>query len=207
MLIVDDDPTQRYLLETGISRHGYDVAMAKGGEDAIVFMKAKERNYIDLILLYLVIPDVDGFAVMRQVKSRLPNLPIILLTAQSGINVIVNAMQASAADFIPKPASPKRPLVSMENALKMNVISGHASRLTRRVDGRIRFDDLIGDSDAMTAALDLARRAAPSNIPILFEGESGVGKGMAARAVQGLEQAGRKTFCGGKLRRHSGETG
>jgi len=55
--------------------------------------------------------------------------------------------------------------------------------------------------------LDLARRAAPSNIPILFEGESGVGKGMAARAVQGLEQAGRKTFCGGKLRRHSGETG
>jgi DNA-binding NtrC family response regulator len=207
VLIVDDDPTQRYLLETGVSRHGNDVAMAKGGKDAIVFMKAKERNYIDLTLLDLVVPNVDGFAVMRQVKSQRSDLPVIVLTTQSGINVIVNAMQASAADFIPKPASPARPLVSMENALKMNVISGYVSRLTRRVDGRMRFDDLIGDSDAMTAALDLARRAAPSNIPILIEGESGVGKEMAARAVQGLGQAGRKTFCGGKLRRHSGEAG
>ena len=95
----------------------------------------------------------------------------------------------------------------MENALKMNVISGHVSRLTRRIDGRMRFDGLIGDSDAMTAALDLARRAAPSNIPILIEGESGVGKKMVARPVQGVGQAGRKTFCGGKLRRHSGEAG
>ena len=106
MLIIDADPTQRYLLETGVSRHGYDIAMAKGGEDTIVLMKAKERNYIDLILLDLVIPDVDGFAVMRQVKSRRPNLPIIVLTTQSGINVIVNAMQASQP--ISSPSRPAR---------------------------------------------------------------------------------------------------
>lgn len=194
VLIVDDDPTQRRLLETVVSRHGYDVAVAKGGEDAITFMKSEESNSIDLLLLDLVMPEVDGFAVMQQVKSRRPDLPIIVLTAQSGIDVIVKVMQAGAADFIPKPASPERLLVSMENALKMNVLSGHVSRLTRQVDGRMQFDDLVGDSDAMTAALDLARRAASSNIPILIEGESGVGKEMVARAVQGSGERAGKSF-------------
>jgi len=194
VLIVDDDPTQRRLLETVVGRHGYDVAVAKGGEDAIAFMKSEESNSIDLILLDLVMPEVDGFAVMQQVKSRRPDLPIIVLTAQSGIDVIVKVMQAGAADFIPKPASPERLLVSMENALKMNVLSGQVSRLTRQVDGRMQFDDLVGDSDAMTAALNLARRAASSNIPVLIEGESGVGKEMVARAVQGSGERAGKSF-------------
>ncbi len=101
-------------------------------------------------------------------------------------------MQAGAADFIPKPASPERLLVSMENALKMNALTGQVSRLSRQVEGRMRFDDLITGGGAMTMALDLARRAASSNIPILIEGESGVGKEMVARAVQGSsERAGR----------------
>ena len=115
VLIIDDDPTQRRLLEAVVSRHGYDVTVAKGGHDALAFMKSKQSNSIDLILLDLVMPEVDGFAVLQQVKPRRPDLPIIVLTAQSGIDVIVKVMQAGAADFIPKPASPERLLVSMEN--------------------------------------------------------------------------------------------
>ncbi|MBT3371663.1 MAG: sigma-54-dependent Fis family transcriptional regulator [Rhodospirillaceae bacterium] len=192
VLIVDDDPTQRRLLETVVSRHGYDVEIAKGGEDAVAFMQSEKGNNIDLILLDLVMPDLDGFEVLSQVKPRWPDLPVIVLTAQSGIDVIVKVMQAGAADFIPKPASPERLLVSMENALKMNVLSGQVSRLVRQVDGRMQFDDLITASSAMNAALDLARRGASSNIPILIEGESGVGKEMIARAVQGSsERAGK----------------
>ncbi|MDE0941929.1 MAG: sigma-54 dependent transcriptional regulator [Alphaproteobacteria bacterium] len=192
VLIVDDDPTQRRLLEAVVSRHGHDVEIAKGGEDAVAFMQTEKGNVIDLILLDLVMPDLDGFAVLQQVKSRRPDLPVIILTAQSGIDVIVKVMQAGAADFIPKPASPERLLVSMENALKMNVLSGQVSRLSRQVDGRMQFDDLIAGSDAMAEALGLAQRAASSNIPILIEGESGVGKEMIARAVQGSsERAGK----------------
>ena len=194
VLIVDDDPTQRRLLQTVVSRQGYDVAMAEGGEDAVAFMKSEQASSIDLILLDLVMPDLDGFEVLQQVKSRHPDLPTIVLTAQSGIEVIVKVMQAGAADFIPKPASPERLLVSMENALKMNVLSGQVSRLTRQVDGRMEFDDLVGGSDAMTAVLDLARRAATSNIPVLIDGESGVGKEMIARAVQGSGERSGKPF-------------
>ncbi|MDP6876110.1 MAG: sigma-54 dependent transcriptional regulator [Alphaproteobacteria bacterium] len=185
VLIVDDDPTQRRLLETVVSRQGYDLEIAKGGEDAVTFMQSDQGNGIDLILLDLVMPDLDGFEVLRQVKPSRPDLPVIVLTAQSGIDVIVKVMQAGAVDFIPKPASPERLLVSIENALKMNLLSGQVSRLSRQVDGRMQFDDLIAGSPAMTEALDLARRGASSNIPILIEGESGVGKEMIARAVQG----------------------
>ena len=194
VLIIDDDPTQRRLLETVVSRHGYDVAMAEGGQDAVAFMKSDEGNGIDLILLDLVMPEVDGFAVLQQVKPRRPDLPIIVLTAQSGIDVIVKVMQAGAADFIPKPASPERLLVSMENALKMNVLSGQVSRLIRQVDGRMQFEDLVSGSAAMTGPLNLARRAASSNIPVLIEGESGVGKEMIARAVQGSGERSGKAF-------------
>ncbi|MDP6688787.1 MAG: sigma 54-interacting transcriptional regulator, partial [Alphaproteobacteria bacterium] len=192
VLIVDDDPTQRRLLETVVSRQGYDLEIAKGGEDAVTFMQSDQGNGIDLILLDLVMPDLDGFEVLWQVKPSRADLPVIVLTAQSGIDVIVKVMQAGAVDFIPKPASPERLLVSIENALKMNLLSGQVSRLSRQVDGRMQFDDLVAGSPAMTEALDLARRGASSNIPILIEGESGVGKEMIARAVQGSsDRAGR----------------
>jgi DNA-binding NtrC family response regulator len=194
VLVVDDDPTQRRLLEAVVSRHGYDVEIAKGGEDAIAFMQSDKAAAVDLILLDLVMPDLDGFEVLQQVKSRRPDLPTIVLTAQSSIEIIVRVMQAGAADFSPKPASPERLLVSMENALKMNVLTGQVSRLSRQVEGRMQFEDLITDSDTMNMALDLARRAASSNIPILIEGESGVGKEMVARAVQGSSERAGKPF-------------
>ncbi len=194
VLIVDDDPTQRRLLEAVVSRHGYEIEIATGGKDAIAFMQSDKSNDVDLMLLDLVMPDLDGFEVLQQVKSRRPDLPAIVLTAQSGIEVIVKVMQAGAADFIPKPASPERLLVSIENALKMNVLSGQVSRLSRQVDGRMQFDDLITGSSVMASALDLARRAASSKIPILIEGESGVGKEMVARAVQGSSERAGKPF-------------
>ncbi|MFP6746776.1 MAG: sigma-54 dependent transcriptional regulator [Alphaproteobacteria bacterium] len=194
VLIVDDDPTQRRLLETVVSRHGYEIEIATGGKDAIAFMQSEKGKNVDLILLDLVMPDVDGFEVLQQVKSRRPDLPVVVLTAQSGIEIIVKVMRAGAADFIPKPASPERLLVSMENALKMNVLSGQVSRLSRQVEGRMQFDDLITGGGVMDAALDLARRAASSKIPILIEGESGVGKEMVARAVQGSSERAGKPF-------------
>ena len=192
VLIVDDDLTQRRLLQAVVSRQGFDMEIAKGSKDAIAFMQSDKAGTVDLMLLDLVMLDLDGFEVLSQVKSRHPNLPIVVLTAQSGIEIIVKVMQAGAADFIPKPASPERLLVSIENALKMNALSGQVSRLSRQVDGRMQFDDLITGGNGMAMALDLARRAASSNIPILIEGESGVGKEMIARAVQGSsERAGR----------------
>jgi len=111
---------------------------------------------------------------------------------KGGVETVVNVMRAGAVDFVIKPASPERMQVSIENALKISALSGEVSRLTRRADGTLGFADIIGGSAAMKRALDLAERAADSTIPILVEGESGVGKELIARAIQGVgERAGR----------------
>ncbi|MEQ9641216.1 MAG: sigma-54 dependent transcriptional regulator [Alphaproteobacteria bacterium] len=193
ILIVDDDPTQRRLLEAVVKRHGYETKLATGGEEAVALLGGDEPG-VDLVLLDLVMPDLDGLKVLEQVKPKHPLLPVIVLTAKSGVDTIVNVMRAGGTDFIVKPASPERLQVSIENALKMNVLTGEISRLTRQISNEMGFRDLIAESPAMRAVIDLSRRAADSGIPVLIEGESGVGKEMVARAVQGSGDRAGKPF-------------
>ena len=85
ILIVDDDPTQRRLLETVVKRQGYETRMATGGEEAVEILGGDEPG-VDLVLLDLVMPDLDGLAVLEQVKPKHPMLPVIVLTAKSGVD-------------------------------------------------------------------------------------------------------------------------
>jgi DNA-binding NtrC family response regulator len=190
ILIVDDDPTQRRLMQAALERQGFDAVQADGGEAALALLT--NGADIDAVLLDLVMPGMDGMTALGEIGSRRPELPVIVLTAQSGIDIIVQVMRAGAADFVPKPASPERLRVSIDNALRVRALSGEVSRLTRRAEGNMGFGDLVGSSPAMQAAVDMARRGAASTIPVLIEGESGVGKEMFARAIQGAgERAGR----------------
>jgi len=194
VLIVDDDSTQRRLLEAVIGRQGHRTVTATGGAEALALLTGPKAQGVDLVLLDLVMPDMDGFTVLERLRPSLPSLPVIVLTAQSGIDIIVKAMRAGANDFMVKPASPERIQVSIENALKLTVLTGEVSRLTRRMEGALGFDDLISRGPAMTQAVGLARRAAASNIPVLIEGESGAGKELMARAIQGSGERAGKPF-------------
>src|SRR5436190_1623176 len=98
---------------------------------------------------------------------------------------LAEAMRAGACDFLVKPASPERIKVSIQNALKLGALTGEISRLKKKQQNRLVFDDLIAKSPAMRQVIRLGERAAQSNIPILIEGESGVGKELIARAIQG----------------------
>lgn len=192
VLVVDDDPTQLRLLESVVTRAGFRVEKASGGADAVARLTGDRRGGIDVVLLDLVMPDVDGLEVLEQVRPQQPELPIVVLTAHGGVDTVVKAMRAGASDFMVKPAAPERIRVTLENALKLRTLTGEISRLHRRMSGEMTFDDLIGKSEPMQAAIHLAQRGASSNIPILIEGESGVGKEMVARAIQGTsERAGR----------------
>jgi len=194
VLIVDDEPTQRRLLEAALTRQGFDIVQAASGAEALDVLGADAPGPIDVVLLDLVMPGMNGIAVLSQLKRQRPELPVIVLTAQSGVDVIVEVMRAGAVDFIPKPASPERLRVSIDNALQLTALSGEVSRLTRKAEGMLGFADLVGQSAAMQHAVALARRAAESSIPILIEGESGVGKEMFARAIQGASSRGGKPF-------------
>ncbi len=194
ILIVDDDPVQRRLLEAAISRAGMHVVTAPGGQPALDLVNGPRGEQIQLMLLDLVMPDMDGLTVLAKLRTVHPELPVIVLTAKGGIDSAVEAMRAGASDFLVKPASPERITVSIRNALKIGTLSGEVTRLKKKSENRLAFEDLIGKSAEMRQVIRLGQRAAQSNIPILIEGESGVGKELIARAIQGSSERAGKPF-------------
>lgn len=194
VLIVDDDPTQRRLMEGVVTKLGFRVVQATGGNEALEILNSSAGKDISVVLLDLRMPDVDGLGVLGQLRPQRPTLPVIVLTAQGGIETVVNAMRAGADDFIVKPASPERVQVSIQNALKLTALSGEVNRLRKTSTGEFGFGDLIGESDGMREVCALGERAAQSNIPILITGESGVGKEVIARAIQGAGDRAGKPF-------------
>jgi len=194
ILIVDDDPVQRRLLEAAISRIGLNTMSAPGGGPALDFLFSPKGEHISLVLLDLMMPDVDGIEVLTKLRTANRDVPVIVLTAKGGIDSAVDAMRAGATDFLVKPASPERIKVSIGNALKLGVLSGEVTRLKKKQQNRLAFDDLIAKGPAMRQVIRLGTRAAQSNIPILIEGESGVGKELIARAIQGSSERAGKPF-------------
>jgi DNA-binding NtrC family response regulator len=194
ILIVDDDPVQRRLLETAITRSGMSTVTAPGGGPALDLVNGPKGDQIALMLLDLVMPDMDGLEVLTKLRASHPELPVIVLTAKGGIDSAVEAMRAGANDFLVKPASPERIAVSIRNQLKIGALSGEVVRLKKKTDNRLTFEDLVAKSGAMRQVFRLGERAAQSNIPILIEGESGVGKELIARAIQGSSERSGKPF-------------
>ncbi len=194
ILIVDDDPTQRRLIESVVTRLGHKVLQAGGGREALDILAGPQGGDVALVMLDLVMPEMDGIAVLSDVKPKRPHLPVIVLTAKGGIDTVVGAMRAGADDFMVKPAAPERIQVSIQNALRLNALSSEISRLTKRQKGKLTFDDIVAKSPAMQQVIRLGRRAAASNIPILIGGESGVGKEVIARAIQGESERSGKPF-------------
>ncbi|TNE57376.1 MAG: sigma-54-dependent Fis family transcriptional regulator [Alphaproteobacteria bacterium] len=193
ILIVDDDPTQRRLLDGVLQKNNYKTVMADGGAKALDIVSSGSST-IDLVLLDLVMPEVDGFEVLSRLRPINPELPVIVLTAKGGVETVVEAMKAGAKDFVVKPASPERLIVSIQNALHRHQLSDEVSRLKRRQEGHLTFEDLSSSSPAMQQVTRLGERAAQSQIPILIEGESGVGKELVARAIQGSSDRRGKPF-------------
>ena len=193
-LIVDDDPTQRRLLQAQAEKCGIQVLTASSGQEALDVLNGPKGAQVSLVLLDLVMPGMDGLTVLANLRPTHPTLPVIVLTAQGGVDTAVAAMRAGADDFLVKPASPERIQVSIQNALKVKALTGEIQRLKKISENRLSLGDLIAESPSMRTVLRLADRAAQSHIPILIEGESGVGKEVLARAIQGASDRAGKPF-------------
>ncbi|GLK77067.1 sigma-54-dependent Fis family transcriptional regulator [Methylopila jiangsuensis] len=193
ILIVDDDPVQRRLLEALARRFGYDARTAEDGADAIEALSQPGAAY-DLMFLDLIMPGMDGIAVLEKMREMGVATPVIVQTANGSIEAVVSAMRAGAADFVVKPVGPERLQVSIRNALRTDALEGEIRRMARRATGSLTFRDLPSRSPAMAEALRLGARAAGSSIPVLIEGESGVGKELFARAITGSGERRGKPF-------------
>jgi DNA-binding NtrC family response regulator len=185
VLIVDDDPVQRRLLEAMVQRFGYQAIVAEGGDAALNLLIGPDAARIDGVVLDLVMPDLDGLGVLARMRDAGLNIPVIVQTAHGGIDNVVSVMRAGATDFVVKPASAERLQVSLRNALATKALAGELQRLKRRQDGTLSIADVVTRSAAMQPVLKSAEKAAASVIPVLIEGESGVGKELVARAIHG----------------------
>ena len=185
ILIVDDDPVQRRILEETVKTFGHQTLTAESGEQALELLRGQETAKVDLILLDLVMPGLDGMGVLDRLRPDPASPPVIVQTANGSIDSAIGAMRAGATDFVVKPVSPERLEVSIKNALRINSLEGEITRINRKVTGKLTFGDLIAKAEAMHRVIDLGRRASRSKIPVLIEGESGVGKELIALAIQG----------------------
>ena len=185
VLIVDDDPVARRLVEAMVTRFGYRALTAEGGDAALALLLGENPTPVDCVVLDLVMPDLDGLGVMARMRQAGLDTPVIVQTAHGGIDNVVSVMRAGATDFVVKPASPERLEVSLRNALANKALAGELQRVKRSRDGTLTLKDVITRAPAMRPVLNAAEKSAASNIPVLIEGESGVGKELMARAIHG----------------------
>ncbi|MCB1475832.1 MAG: sigma-54-dependent Fis family transcriptional regulator, partial [Rhodobiaceae bacterium] len=194
ILIVDDDPVQRRILSAAVTRLGYAPREAESGDAAMAELSGADAETICLVILDLVMPELDGMGVLSAMAKSGIRKPVIVQTAHGGIDTVVSAMRAGAADFIVKPVGAERLDVSIRNALKLNTLEEEIGRIKRHAATRLTFADIVTRSAAMKRVIALGDRAARSNIPIIIEGESGVGKELVARAIQGTSARAGKPF-------------
>ncbi|TIU72710.1 MAG: sigma-54-dependent Fis family transcriptional regulator, partial [Mesorhizobium sp.] len=186
ILIVDDDPVQRRLIEAALTKFGHTAIVTDSGEAGLDVLDGPNAREVSVVILDLVMPGLGGIGVLKAMRERGINIPVIVQTAQGGIETVVSAMRHGAFDFVVKPASPDRLQTAISNALKVEAVEDEMKRASRRRGGgHLTFKDMITRSPAMDRVIRLGQKAAASNIPILIEGESGVGKELVARAIQG----------------------
>ncbi|GAC1330703.1 MAG: sigma-54 dependent transcriptional regulator [Bradyrhizobium sp.] len=194
ILIADDDAVQRRLVENMVQKCGYEAIVVDSGDAAIALLTAPDAPSVDAMVLDLVMPGLDGMGVLAKIREAGLTIPVIVQTAHGGIDNVVSAMRAGAHDFVVKPVGMERLQVSLRNALNASALKGELQRIRHSREGRLTFADIITRSETMANVMRTAQKAAASTIPVLVEGESGVGKELFARAIHGSGERKSKPF-------------
>jgi DNA-binding NtrC family response regulator len=178
ILVVDDDGDIRAVLKDRLASLHYQVFEAGCGRDALAFL---EQQHVQMVLLDVVMPDMDGLSVLGEIRKRGLDVTVIMITAYATIERAVQAMKHGAYDFIPKPFEPDHIALIVAKALERETLKRGIEILAEELDDRHRM--VMGQSPAMTRALEVARKAAASRSTVLLLGESGTGKEIFARAI------------------------
>jgi DNA-binding NtrC family response regulator len=194
ILIADDDAVARRLVENMVQKCGYETMVVESGDAAIALLTGPDASAIDAVVLDLVMPGLDGMGVLAKIREAGLNIPVIVQTAHGGIDNVVSAMRAGAQDFVVKPVGIERLQVSLRNALNASALKGELQRIRHSREGKLTFAHIITRSETMAGVLRTAQKAAASTIPVLIEGESGVGKELFARAIHGSGERKSKPF-------------
>lgn len=182
VLIVDDEKNILSTLSLALRVEGFEPDVA--GNAIIALEKAKSKSY-DALLLDVHLPDIDGLTLIEKLRAADIEAPIIVMSGHGTIETAIAATRLGAADFLEKPVSTDRLLLTLRTALRLGELENENAELRKRAGV---FDELLGDSASMRALRERIELAARSNAPVLVFGERGTGKELVARAIHGASK-------------------
>jgi DNA-binding NtrC family response regulator len=177
VLIADDEKNIRTSLGVAFRLDGYEVRTVENGRQAL---EAVERGGIDLIVLDLQMPELDGMETLRELRRREHGVPVMILTAHGTVETAVEATRLGAFDFVEKPPHAEKILLTARNALRQASLEDENRRLREEFESD---RDMIGSSPPMRRLFEQIRRVAPTQARVLILGENGTGKELIARAL------------------------
>jgi two-component system response regulator HydG len=183
ILVADDDAGMRESLARALRREGFTVAAAENGAAALETLR---RARVDLLIADLRMPGLDGLELLRAAKLVAPETEIVVISGHGTVEEAVLAMKEGAYDFLTKPFDRTALIRIVRQALDRRALIVENRSLQRRLDELTGAGELIGQSPAIRAVLDLVRQVAPTAATVLVQGESGTGKELVARALHDL---------------------
>ncbi len=180
LLVVDDDALIRRSLGAVLRLEGYDVVEASGGGDALAALESAKP---DLVITDFNMPEIDGLQLLREIRARKPDLPVILVTGYGTVEQAVDAMRSGAYDYVTKPIIDEEMKMVIRRALEERSLRDENSELRKRLDMRYSYDSIIGRDHRMQRIYDTIESVAPTRATVLVTGESGTGKTLIARAL------------------------
>ena len=192
LLLIDDEPAQRRLVTAIGARAGWWVMGAPDVDSAQKLLAGEDGRSVDAILLDHWLPGPEGSELITQIRDLRPDLPLLILTAQTSVAVAVDAMRAGASDFLVKPLSSERLLSALDAATDRRRTRGELRPLSEKLVKPLGFDEIVGSAPGFRSALAIAAKAARARVPVLIEGENGAGKEMIAQAIHTASPRGKK---------------
>lgn len=180
LLIVDDDPSQRRLIEFWLQEEGYSVVTAGDGKAGLQLFEEKSPR---LVITDIRMPEIDGIELLSRIKAIDPDAPVILVTAFGTVNNAVEAMKLGAGDYVLKPLNPDDLKLCVRRVLEHHELVQENRYLRQFADTAFRFENLVGHSRKMREVFEMALQVAPRDSTVLITGESGTGKELLAKAL------------------------
>jgi two-component system nitrogen regulation response regulator NtrX len=177
ILVIDDEPAIRDSLRMILEYEDYQFVGAASGQEALDVL---QRERPDVVLLDIKMPGVDGMEVLRKLRAIDETLPVIMISGHGTTATAVEAIRSGAIDFLDKPLSSERVIVTLRNVLRQSALTTENRVLRVAMEAKY---ELVGQSPALRRVLEAVTRAAPTNATVLLLGESGVGKELVARTI------------------------